>query len=272
MAAAKVTIKEDRRAYDKLVKAVVGLDRPIAIDFGVFGAKSGSDMRGLLSMVEIAAVHEFGAPSAGIPSRSFLRAYVEENESKLRAFLAKLLEAVLEGKYKRDQAFNLFALRVVGEMKKRISDGLEPQVAPATQKRKGESKTKPLINTGQLRNSITYRISDGGDEIAFPDTEHGVEQKKIAKAKKVAEAKEERAKVRAVNRAARKAQADKKRARKKAIKSAKKAVTKTVKNARKSIKKGIKQRVRDVKKVLKASKTVKRANASIKKSRKRNGS
>jgi hypothetical protein len=48
----------------------------------------------------------------------------------------------------------------VGVIKQRIANGIAPPNSPYTIARKGSSK--PLIDTGQLRNSITYQVEIGG--------------------------------------------------------------------------------------------------------------
>jgi hypothetical protein len=50
---------------------------------------------------------------------------------------------------------------VAGWMKARIAEGIPPPLAEATIARKGGGKTTPLINTGQLRNSIGYKVEGG---------------------------------------------------------------------------------------------------------------
>lgn len=80
-------------------------------------------------VVEIAALHEFGAPSAGIPQRSFLRAFVDAARP---AIAQKLGNA----------ASNTMTLQQLGawavaEVRKRVP-----------------------VDTGKLREAIQYRIVD----------------------------------------------------------------------------------------------------------------
>lgn len=107
-------------------------------------------------------IHEHGSPVAGIPARPFLRPVFEEK----KADAAKRIEAGL----KKAADGNIFAvpdaLEMVGmEMrdaaKDRITDGLTPDLLPGTinaRKRAGFKGTKPLVRTGQLLNSIHYKV------------------------------------------------------------------------------------------------------------------
>ena len=188
----------------------------------MFGARGGDASEGLLSIVEIAAIHEFGG--GNVPSRSYLRAFVDENENALRVLMMRLLKAVIAHKYTKDQALELFAATCVGQIKARIAAGIAPELKPATKARKeklsGSAKDTPLILTGQLRNSITYRISEPGKEIAFPAPE-GAEAKPVA-AKDAAQRRKQ-------------VGAERARAVTKAVKGVKRAVKKSTKKAIKGI-------------------------------------
>lgn len=283
MPPSSVKIVDNRKSYDDLRKQVFAAKK-VELEFGVFGERGGTSKKGLLTLAEIAAVHEFGSPSIGVPERSFLRAFVDEYQNDLREFMRRLLEQVVEGKYKPEQALELFGAKVVGLVKVRIAKGIAPELKPATKAfkaRKGKPKDTPLIYSGQLRNSITYRASVRDHVTDFPaaeDAELTGEQRKAKanEAKKAerkavrAEAAEkrkaERKAVRATERSAKKtardkAKASKKRATEKARAKAKasKARAKKIKNVTKSVKRAVKDRVKAVKTVLKAARTVKQS-------------
>jgi hypothetical protein len=102
---------------------------------------------------EIAERHEFGL---GVPQRSFIRAWYNENQSKILDDIRKLTKAALDGKMPAKRAFELLGARFQGDIQKRMSAGIAPANAPATVKRKGSST--PLIDTGQLRSAISWRL------------------------------------------------------------------------------------------------------------------
>lgn len=115
-----------------------------------------------MSLVEVAAVHEFGAPAAGIPMRSFIRATVDEHLSELKTLQEAIAKRVLDGKLGVDQALNQIGAKVASWCQKAIADGIDPPLDPATMKAKGSSK--PLVDTGQLKASITWKIVSADDE------------------------------------------------------------------------------------------------------------
>lgn len=108
------------------------------------------------SLIEIAGYHEFGAPDAGIPQRSFIRATLDEKGPEIHQALVSQARLVALGKLDIVNALHRVGAFVAGQMKARISAGIEPPLDPATVAKKGSSK--PLINTGQLRSSITWIV------------------------------------------------------------------------------------------------------------------
>jgi phage gpG-like protein len=113
-----------------------------------------------ISNAEIAAAHEFGVPGH-IPERSFLRSTVEENKEKAAAFLAKNILETLLTDGDKTTPFALLGEKMAGEVKRKIQTGIDPALNPKTIERKGSSK--PLIDTGQLLQSITYEVRENDD-------------------------------------------------------------------------------------------------------------
>lgn len=111
------------------------------------------------SLLEVAAYHEFGAPAANVPQRSFIRATVDGKREEIAKLQKGLALQVLEGRVTHDVALERLGLKVVAWVQNRIAAGIDPPNAPATIERKGSSK--PLINTGQLRSSVTHRVVPG---------------------------------------------------------------------------------------------------------------
>lgn len=107
-----------------------------------------------LSLLEIAIVHEFGG--GHVPARSFIRATVDAKRAEILKLQVALAQQVLLGKITPDQALSQLGAKVAGWMKTRIAEGIAPPLSEATIKRKGSSV--PLINTGQLRSSITHVV------------------------------------------------------------------------------------------------------------------
>lgn len=109
-----------------------------------------------LSLVEVAAVHEFGAPSAGIPQRSFVRATVDTHRGEIRALQERLAGQILRGELPAETALHRLGAFVAGLMQRTITAGIAPPLKPETVARKGSST--PLIDSGQLRSAIVWEV------------------------------------------------------------------------------------------------------------------
>lgn len=116
------------------------------------GGADDADSEEGLTVVEVGTFHEFGL---GVPRRSFIADWEDENEAKHKAQLRQMAQAVVTGKVESvEQGLARLGTLYQAEVQKRISDGIEPPLAESTIRRKGSSK--PLIDTGQLRSSITH--------------------------------------------------------------------------------------------------------------------
>ena len=98
------------------------------------------------NLASLAAVLEFG--NERIPSRPFLRQTLAENQEKYTALFVKLFKSGIS----IDQIYEQIALIAQGDVQQNIVNGKWTANAPSTIKRKKSSK--PLIDTGKLRQSI----------------------------------------------------------------------------------------------------------------------
>ena len=106
----------------------------------------------------IAAVQEFGSADGRIPERSFLRVPLRQNAETFQAIWRAQVPKVVEGDMTMHQVMSQLGARAVAVSQEAISEGIAPGNAESTVKRKGSSK--PLIDTGQLRQSITFIVED----------------------------------------------------------------------------------------------------------------
>lgn len=142
------------KVWKKLLKRV-GLLAHARVRVGVLSGSGGdSPTESGLTMLDIAMIHEFGAPKAGIPERSFIRLTFEMDQSKLAKFTARLARLIILGEVSVERALSLLGEFGVSRVKKTIIDGVSPALAASTIAAKGSSK--PLVNTGQLLNSIGH--------------------------------------------------------------------------------------------------------------------
>lgn len=110
------------------------------------------------SVAFIAAVHEYGAPSAGIPERPFLKpAIIQGKGDQLRLNKVNLIR-ILHNQIDFTTALGQLGEMAKGQVQLYIVNGNFAPLKPATIARKGSSK--PLIDTGQMRQSVAWEIDD----------------------------------------------------------------------------------------------------------------
>jgi len=113
------------------------------------------------SIAMIAVVHEFGSPERGIPERSFLRAGILGALPNLVRLNEANIKKIANGGFTALTALNQLGVMAAGAVQRQIVEGDYAPNAPATIKAKGSSK--PLLDSGQLRQSITYQIAAEGE-------------------------------------------------------------------------------------------------------------
>lgn len=111
---------------------------------------------GELTNAELMAIHEFGAPRAGIPSRSVLRATADRMRQTWLGMLERVVRGAVAGKIDLITALDLVGLKATADMVKTIRNGIPPPLKPATIAAKGS--TKPLIDTSRLLQSIGHQV------------------------------------------------------------------------------------------------------------------
>ncbi len=104
------------------------------------------------SVIMVGAVHEFGSPTRNIPQRSFLRSTLQSNKRHYKELFKNLAKAIVQGKMTKFQALGTVGLKVQSDVQQRITDIKDPPL----KYREGN----PLIDTGHLRQSITYKVEE----------------------------------------------------------------------------------------------------------------
>lgn len=117
----------------------------------------------------IAALHEYGAPKANIPSRSFLRPTQENKRQDWVAIIRAGAKAILEGKMVARDVMEILGQAAVGDIQQAIkavtSPPLKPSTVAAKRRKKANGKkvgylNKPLIEEAIMINSVTYLVGD----------------------------------------------------------------------------------------------------------------
>lgn len=110
------------------------------------------------TLVQVATFHEFGTKT--IPQRSFLRGTINEFRSLFNQTTIQIHKKVMSGKMDPIKGLRILGEVIQSKVQERIRKGIEPAIKPATIDRKGSST--PLIDTGQLVNSIRYTVTEDG--------------------------------------------------------------------------------------------------------------
>lgn len=114
--------------------------------------------------VDLGVWHEFGVPQLNIPERSWLRSAFDGKHDRWEKFAEKQAQLLIDGKVTLEEALGRLGLLAEADVKKGITSGggIPPPNAPSTVARKGSSR--PLVDTGQFLNSVTFEVRSGNDE------------------------------------------------------------------------------------------------------------
>lgn len=153
MANSRMVVRD--RGFNRLMR-IVRAPLP-EVTVGVHDSEgAATEEGGSITVAGVAETHEFGL--GNVPERSWLRAYFDGNDARIKAMVRRAATAVLQGKVKPEQALNLIGLQIVGEIKSRIQSGIKPALSPRYLKRKGADKATPLIRFGQFIGSIKHKL------------------------------------------------------------------------------------------------------------------
>ena len=106
---------------------------------------------------DVAAYNELGTDH--IPARPFIRQSVDDNESKIKSFLKAQVKDFGKGK-SAEQMLKEIGIFQKDLMQDKITSGSFAPNADSTIKKKGSSK--PLVDTGRMRQSVKYVIQKKG--------------------------------------------------------------------------------------------------------------
>jgi hypothetical protein len=116
---------------------------------------------GKYTVAEVAAVHEFGSVARNIPARPFMAqtADSKQNQSLISRIGESALINLYAGKLTAEQALTRIGEAWIGLTKQTFITG---KFAPLSKRTiKAKKSSRPLIDTAQLRNSVTQVIRTG---------------------------------------------------------------------------------------------------------------
>ncbi|MDX1487718.1 MAG: hypothetical protein R3268_05920 [Acidiferrobacterales bacterium] len=136
-------------------------DADVSVLVGV--PKAAGEYEGGPHIATIAAVNNYGSADGRIPARPFLLPAIENNQDKYLKIAENMLtgEALDPSQYR--VALEAIGLKATADVQEYMTDLRFPANADSTIERKKSSN--PLIDTGILRSSITYQITDPGEQI-----------------------------------------------------------------------------------------------------------
>lgn len=152
MARVRVSVTSRDHGAERTKRRLRDLAASPAVEVGIIGDQAAADHGEGVTVGRLAEWHEYGL---GVPERSWLRGWVDSAESTIAEAMRRLTERSVKGRVTPQQAALQLGVWCVGKIQQRIARGIEPALHERTIERKGSSV--PLIDTGQLRQSITSR-------------------------------------------------------------------------------------------------------------------
>ena len=107
-------------------------------------------------LLDVAMFNELG--TSRVPSRPFMRDSVDNNADRISSFCKAKIREISNGTKKAEEVLKEIGAMQVGLVQQTIRDGNFVPNAPYTIKKKGSDK--PLIDTGLMRQSVHYVITD----------------------------------------------------------------------------------------------------------------
>ncbi len=157
-----VTISDSDPRFSRL-KVRLREMQTLTVAIGVFpdaGTVAGTDY----PMEELAYVHEYGSLDGHTPSRSFMRSTLKRLTPRISEMHANMLETLSkDGRRSVKQHLKSIGVLVSEGMKKTIQDGIAPPLTASTMKHRKNKSGPPLLDSGHLMNSITYKVRPSAD-------------------------------------------------------------------------------------------------------------
>lgn len=153
-----MTVKDIDRGWKKILKNLKKEDK----SYSKIGIQSNAGENDGVSIAEYAAANEFGTDK--IPSRPFMRETYDKNLNKISLKVLSIQNDIYEGRKSFESGLKELGQWYEGIVKEAIKSGNWQANAPKTIEKKGSSK--PLIDTGTMRNSIrAVEVFNGNDTI-----------------------------------------------------------------------------------------------------------
>lgn len=156
-----VTVTKDR--FNEIFKSLKKLSTKDVL-IGVPQEKTGREVakelgvkKSMVTNAELMFIHTNGSELLNIPKRPTIEPTIEQNQEAIARKIKKIaMDAIDNNNDNSDAELEKIGIWLVNKVRAKFgSDELAPN-SPYTIKQKGSDR--PLIDTGQLRNSVTYVI------------------------------------------------------------------------------------------------------------------
>lgn len=137
--------------FQRMLKELADKEVRIGFQHGKATEEDGTDV------CDVAAWNELG--TVNMPSRPFLRKSVDENEGKINSFLQSKKKDLVRG-VSAEQVLKEIGIFQKDLIQEKITEGSFAPNAESTVRQKGSSK--PLIDSGRMRQSVNYVIQKKG--------------------------------------------------------------------------------------------------------------
>lgn len=146
----------DENNIPKLLEVLEELG-DIELEIGVLGqGKGGSRHKGSdATIVDIANFHEYG--TSRIPERSFMRASFDKNQGEYMKQGESLIRQAFNFEIEASGVERAMGEAIVGKTQEFLTKLSHPPLADATIKARKKGSSNPLVDTGQLRDSIEWK-------------------------------------------------------------------------------------------------------------------
>lgn len=157
MVAAKIV---DRDLGWKALREAVAKSGPTAAKVGILEEAGAHERSVDLTVAQVAAVNEYGTSDGHIPERPAWRNALDGAKDRITKTLQRAAGELLDG-VPVTTAFGKVGLFGQALIRRGIDALTTPPNAPRTIAQKGSSK--PLIDTAQTRNAVTFAVLQGGE-------------------------------------------------------------------------------------------------------------
>lgn len=133
---------------------------------GVPAEKAARDSKGAqgspINNAALAYIHNYGSPTVNIPPRPFMEPGIKNAQDKINRQMEKAASSAFDGRRDAVEKGLIAAGTVAAtSIKAKITAGPFAPLKPATlaaRRRRGRTGTKPLLDTGKLRNAINFVV------------------------------------------------------------------------------------------------------------------